>query len=58
LFCEEKRSFGIQTIHVYNMDEVPMSFDAPHSRTVDLTGAGNRTFVLGVREKAQTNGHL
>ena len=34
-----KEELGIQADRVFNMDEVPMSFDAPHSRTVDPTGA-------------------
>jgi len=34
-----KEELGIQADRVFNMDEVPMSFDAPHSRTVDSTGA-------------------
>jgi len=34
-----KEELGIQADRVFNMDEVPMSFDAPHSRTVDTTGA-------------------
>ena len=34
-----KEELGIQADRIINMDEVPMSFDAPHSRTVDSTGA-------------------
>ena len=34
-----REELGIQADRVFNMDEVPMSFDAPHSRTVDSTGA-------------------
>jgi len=34
-----KEELAIQADCVFNMDEVPMSFDAPHSRTVDTTGA-------------------
>ena len=34
-----KEELGIQGDRVFNMDEVPMSFDAPFSRTVDATGA-------------------
>ena len=36
---QRKEELGIQGDHVFNMDEVPMSFDAPFSRTVDATGA-------------------
>ena len=35
----KKEELGIQGDRVFNMDEVPMSFDAPFSRTVDATGA-------------------
>ena len=34
-----KEELAIQADRVFNMDEVPMSFDAPYSRTVDTTGA-------------------
>ena len=34
-----KEELGIQADRVFNMDEVPMSFDAPYSRTVDSIGA-------------------
>ena len=34
-----KEELAIQADHVFNMDEVPMSFDTPHSRTVETTGA-------------------
>ena len=34
-----KDELNIQADRVFNMDEVPMSFDAPYSRTVDTTGA-------------------
>ena len=34
-----KEQLAIQADRVFNMDEVPMSFDAPYSRTVDTTGA-------------------
>ena len=67
-----KDELNIQADRVFNMDEVPMSFDAPYSRTVDTTGGEyscvnyrsreNRlhccTRVFRVREKAETDGHL
>ena len=34
-----KEELAIQADRVFNMDEVPMSFDAPYSRTVETTGA-------------------
>ena len=34
-----KDELNIQADRVFNMDEVPMSFDAPYFRTVDATGA-------------------
>ena len=34
-----KEELAIQADRIFNMDEVPMSFDAPYSRTVDTTGA-------------------
>ena len=34
-----KEELNIQADRVFNMDKVPMSFDAPYSRTVDETGA-------------------
>ena len=34
-----KDELNIQADRVFNMDEVPMSFDVPYSRTVDATGA-------------------
>ena len=34
-----KDELNIQADHVFKMDEVPISFDAPYSRTVDTTGA-------------------
>ena len=34
-----KEELAIQADRVFNVDEVPMSFDAPYSRTVDTTGA-------------------
>ena len=34
-----KEELAIQADRVFNMDEVPMSFDAPYSRPVDTTGA-------------------
>ena len=36
---QRKEELAIQAGRVFNMDEVPMSFDAPYSRTVDTTGA-------------------
>ena len=38
-FRKERRSLPSKQDRVFNMDEVPMSFDAPYSRTVDTTGA-------------------
>lgn len=35
----QKEELVIQADHIFNMDKVPMSFDAPCSRTVDTTGA-------------------
>ena len=69
-FSRRKEELAIQADRVFNIDEVPMSFDAPYSRTVETTGAesvpisttGHEktgfTVVLAVREKAEANGHL
>ena len=39
-FLSRRRGeLGVDSSHVFNMDEVPMSFDAPLSRTVDEVGA-------------------
>ena len=39
-FSQRKvQELAIQADRVFNMDEVPMSFDAPYSRTVETTGA-------------------
>ena len=58
-----KEELGIQGDRVFNMDEVPMSFDAPFSRTVDATGAETIPVyccpcMLRIREEAQANGNL
>ena len=34
-----KEELEVQADRVFNMDEVPMSFDAPYTRIVDTTGA-------------------
>ena len=69
----QKEELAIQADRVFNMDEVPMSFDAPYSRTVDTTGAesipvsttGHEKTGFSVvlvcsesGEKAEANGHL
>jgi len=36
---QRKEELAIQADRVFNTDKVPMSFDAPHSRIVDTTGA-------------------
>ena len=36
---QRKDELSIQADRVFSIDEVPMSFDAPYSRTVDTTGA-------------------
>ena len=58
-----KEELGIQGDRVFNMDEVPMSFDAPFSRTVDATRAETIPVyccpcMLRIREEAQANGNL
>lgn len=36
---QRKKQLAIKADCVFNMDKVPMSFDAPYSRTLDTTGA-------------------
>ena len=38
-YWQKKKDVMTKADRVFNMDEVPMSFDAPYSRTVDTTGA-------------------
>jgi len=46
---QRKEELGIQADRAFNINEGSMSFDAPHSRTVDLSGAEN--------EPVSTTGH-
>jgi len=46
---QRKEELGIQADRVFNINEGSMSFDAAHSRTVDLSGAEN--------EPVSTTGH-
>jgi len=47
----KKEELGIQADCVFNMDEVPMSFDALYSITVDSTGAESVPVSTTGREK-------
>ena len=40
-----KEELAIQADRVFNMDEVPMSFDAPYSRTVDTIQLELKAFL-------------
>ena len=53
-----KEEIPIQADHVFNMDEVPMSFDAPHSRTVETTGAESVPVSTTGHEKTGFNAVL
>lgn len=46
-----KEELAIQADHVFHMDEVPMSFDAPYSRPVDTTGAESIPVLTTGHEK-------
>lgn len=46
-----KDELNIQADRVFKMDEVPMSFDAPYSRTVDKTGAESIPVLTTGHEK-------
>lgn len=48
---QRKEDFPIQGDRVFNIDEVPMSFDAPYSRTVDTTGAESVPVSTTVHER-------
>ena len=48
---QRKEELAIQAGRVFNMDEVPMSFDAPYSRTVHTTGAQSISVLTMGHEK-------
>ena len=54
-FCQfvsrRKEELAKQADRVFNMDEVPMSFDAPYSRTVETTGAESVPVLTTGHEK-------
>ena len=52
------QELAIQADRVFNMDEVPMSFDAPHSRTVETTGAESVPVSTTGHEKTGFNAVL